>query len=213
MEANKLYNEIGEENSFLKGCNNIMNILEKAKYDSNEFFFYNTFFFHIFHKTINMDTFLLIFKEIENCYKIFTDEISIIPLLKGNQFEFQIIEHLKEKDIPESNSLEEFKKKHDIENIEINELILNVKGEKINLSKKVENMGFFESFKYFMTLQSPLLVSYKKFLIEYFENYIRMQCGTDYILRQKQIYTNIFQQIDEMSKKKGWDIYHAEIYD
>lgn len=213
MEANKLYNEIGEENSFLKGCNNIMNILEKAKYDSNEFFFYNTFFFHIFHKTINMDTFLLIFKEIENCYKIFTDEISIIPLLKGNQFEFQIIEHLKEKDIPESNSLEEFKKNYDIEKIEINELILNVKGEKINLSKKVENMGFFESFKYFMTLQSPLLVSYKKFLIEYFENYIRMQCGTDYILRQKQIYTNIFQQIDEMSKKKGWDIYHAEIYD
>ena len=213
MEANKLYNEIGEENSFLKGCNNIMNILEKAKYDSNEFFFYNIFFFRIFHKKINMDTFLLIFKEIENCYKIFTDEISIIPLLKGNQFEFQIIEHLKEKDIPESNSLEEFKKKHDIENIEINELILNVKGEKINLSKKVENMGFFESFKYFMTLQSPLLVSYKKFLIEYFENYIRMQCGTDYILRQKQIYTNIFQQIDEMSKKKGWDIYHAEIYD
>ena len=213
MEANKLYNEIGEENSFLKGCNNIMNILEKAKYDSNEFFFYNTFFFHIFHKTINMDTFLLIFKEIENCYKIFTDEISIIPLLKGNQFEFQIIEHLKEKDIPESNSLEEFKKKHDIEKIEINELILNVKGEKINLSKKVENMGFFESFKYLITLQSPLLVSYKKFLIEYFENYIRMQCGTDYILRQKQIYTNIFQQIDEMSKKKGWDIYHAEIYD
>ena len=213
MEANKLYNEIGEENSFLKGCNNIMNILEKAKYDSNEFFFYNTFFFHIFHKTINMDTFLLIFKEIENCYKIFTDEISIIPLLKGNQFEFQIIEHLKEKDIPESNSLEEFKKKHDIENIEINELILNVKGEKINLSKKVENMGFFESFKYLITLQSPLLVSYKKFLIEYFENYIRMQCGTDYILRQKQIYTNIFQQIDEMSKKKDWDIYHAEIYD
>ena len=213
MEANKLYNEIGEENSFLKGCNNIMNILEKAKYDSNEFFFYNTFFFHIFHKTINMDTFLLIFKEIENCYKIFTDEISIIPLLKGNQFEFQIIEHLKEKDIPESNSLEEFKKNYDIEKIEINELILNVKGEKINLSKKVENMGFFESFKYFMTLQSPLLVSYKKFLIEYFENYIRMQCGTDYILRQKQIYTNIFQQIDEMSKKKDWDIYHAEIYD
>ena len=213
MEANKLYNEIGEENSFLKGCNNIMNILEKAKYDSNEFFFYNTFFFHIFHKTINMDSFLLIFKEIENCYKIFTDEISIIPLLKGNQFEFQIIEHLKEKDIPESNSLEEFKKNYDIEKIEINELILNVKGEKINLSKKVENMGFFESFKYFMTLQSPLLVSYKKFLIEYFENYIRMQCGTDYILRQKQIYTNIFQQIDEMSKKKGWDIYHAEIYD
>lgn len=213
MEANKLYNEIGEENSFLKGCNNIMNILEKAKYDSNEFFFYNIFFFRIFHKKINMDTFLLIFKEIENCYKIFTDEISIIPLLKGNQFEFQIIEHLKEKDIPESNSLEEFKKKHDIENIEINELILNVKGEKINLSKKVEDMGFFESFKYLITLQSPLLVSYKKFLIEYFENYIRMQCGTDYILRQKQIYTNIFQQIDEMSKKKDWDIYHAEIYD
>ena len=58
-----------------------------------------------------MDTFLSIFKEIENCYKIFTDEISIIPLImQGNQIEFQIIEHLKEKDIPESETLEEFKK-------------------------------------------------------------------------------------------------------
>ena len=74
-------------------------------------------------------------------------------------------------------------------------------------------MGFLEGLKYFITLKNPLIVYYKKFLIEYFENYIRMQCGTDYILRQKQIYTNIFQQIDEMSKKKDWDIYHAEIYD
>ena len=214
MEANKLFNEISEENSFLKGCNNIMNILEKAKYDTNEFFFYSMFFFSIFHVKLNMDTFLLIFKEIENCYKIFTDEISIIPLLKqGDQFEFQIIEHLKEKDIPESNSLEEFRKKHDIEKIEINELILDVKGEKINLTQKVNNMGFLEGLKYFITLKNPLIVYYKKFLIEYFENYIRMQCGTDYILRQKQIYTNIFQQIDEMSKKKDWDTYHAEIYD
>ena len=212
-EANILYNEIAEENSFLKGCNNIMNILEKAKYDSNRFFFYSTIFFFIFNKRA-MDTFLSIFKEIENCYKIFTDEISIIPLImQGNQIEFQIIEHLKEKDIPESETLEEFKKKYDTENITINELILNVKGEKINLSQKVSNMSFFESLKYAILLQNPLLSSYKKFLIEYFEKYIKMQCGTDYILRQKQIYTNIFNQIDEMSKKNDWDLYHAQIYE
>lgn len=207
IEANIIYNEIAKANSFLKGCNDIMNILEKAKYDSNLFFFYSSIFFNIFSRNRTMDIFLSIFKEIENCYKIFTDEISIIPLIKqGDQIEFQIIEHLKEKDIPESETLEEFKKKYDTENIEINELILNVKGEKINLSKKVYNLGFFEYFKYALFLQDPLLVSYKKFLIEYFENYIKMQCGTDYILRQKQIYTNIFYQIDEMSKKNDWDL-------
>lgn len=74
-------------------------------------------------------------------------------------------------------------------------------------------MSFFESLKYAILLQNPLLSSYKKFLIEYFEKYIKMQCGTDYILRQKQIYTNIFNQIDEMSKKNDWDLYLAQIYE
>ena len=55
--------------------------------------------------------------------------------------------------------------------------------------------------------------AYKNFLIDYFENYIGMQCGTDYILRQRNIYKNIFEQIDEMSKKNDWDVYHAQIYE
>ena len=57
------------------------------------------------------------------------------------------------------------------------------------------------------------MMPYKNYLIDYFENYIQMQCGTDYILRQRNIYKNIFEQIDQMSKKNDWDVYHAQIYE
>ena len=150
-----------------------------------------------------------VFKKIENCYKIFTDEISMIPLIKYEELiGFRIIEHLKEKDIKEKYSLEELKKYNDFK---IKELVLYVKEEKINLSQKVLNMGFFEKFKYSLFLTDPLMAIFKKFLIEYFEKYIKMQCGTDYIIRQRKIYNNIFEQIDEMSKKDDWDIFHAQI--
>ena len=212
-EANHIFAEIAKENSFLRGCDNIMNIIEKAKYDSDLYFYYSFLFIKIFRKK-SLDTFFSIFKEIENCYKIFTDEISMIPRIKtGDQIEFDIIEHLKGKELSENDSLEEFKKNHDTENMKIKELILNVKGKKINLSEKVFNMGFLSRLKFIISFTDPLMYSYKNFLIEYFENYIKMQCGTDYILRQKKIYTNIFEHIEEMSKKNDWDVYHAQIFE
>lgn len=136
----------------------------------------------------------------------------MIPLRKTEgKIEFEIIEHLKGKDIPEKFSLEKFAKTNDTENMKIDELILNIKGQKINLSEKVSKMNFFESLKYYLFLENPLKSSYKEFLIEYFENYIKNQCGTDYILRQRDIYNNIFRKIDMMSRKNDWDVYHAQI--
>ena len=211
-ETNVLFNEIAIENSFLRGCENIINILEKAKYDSDLYFFYSFFYFSLFSNRISLESYMSYFKKVENCYKIFTDEISMIPLIEDQNFNgFEIIEHLKEKDNKKKDSWEELKKNIDLDKIKINDLILYVKGEKINLSEKVLNMSFFQKFKYGILLKDPLMVLFKSFLIHYFEKYIQMQCGTDYIIRQREIYNNIFDQIDEMSKKDDWDIFHAQI--
>ena len=212
-EANKIYTDIAKENSFLRGCDDITDIVEKARYDSHKIFFYSSIFFHFFYFNNSLDDYISIFKKIENCYKIFTDEISMIPIIKeGNKIEFDIIEHLKGEDIPKNDSLEEFKKKHNTESIKIEELILNVKGKRINFSQKFKNLSFLQSLKYIFMVTDPLMNSYKDYLIEYFENYIKMQCGTDYILRQKKIYSNIFEHIEEMSKKNDWDVFHAQVY-
>ena len=135
-----------KNNSFLRGCNNIMDIVKKAKYDSDLIFFYSFLFFRIFKPKNTLEKYISIFKRVENCYKIFTDEISMIPLIKNEQIELLIVEHLKEKDTPESDSLEEFKKSHDTESIEIKELILKVKGKTVNLNEKVSNMNFVVKF-------------------------------------------------------------------
>ena len=86
-EANNLFIEISKENSFLSGCSNIFNILEKAKYDSNLIYFYSIFYLALFIIGFynNLNTYISLFKKIENCYKIFTYEISIIPIIEENQ--------------------------------------------------------------------------------------------------------------------------------
>ena len=45
---------------------------------------------------------------------------------------------------------------------------------------------------------------FTKYLIGYFENYIKKQCCIDYIIKQKNIYENIFEEIEEMAKN-NWE--------
>ena len=51
---------------------------------------------------------------------------------------------------------------------------------------------------------------YAQYLIDYFENYIKKQCCIDYIIKQKNIYNNIFVEIEEMSKN-NWEKFHPQI--
>ena len=214
-EANNLFIEISKENSFLSGCSNIVTILEKAKYDSNLIFFYSIFLLSLlrigFYEDLN--TYISLFKKIENCYKIFTDEISIIPIIEKKQLKgFQIIEHLDKNDKNKvNNMLEKSKKKlKNYDGIKIRDLIIYNKDSSINLNEEILKMGFFKKFKYFF-FGNAKFEYFKEYLINYFEEYIKKQCCIEYIIRQKTIYNNIFEQIDEMSHKKDWDKFHIQI--
>ena len=214
-EANNLFIEISKENSFLSGCSNIVTILEKAKYDSNLIFFYSIFLLSLlrigFYEDLN--TYISLFKKIENCYKIFTDEISIIPIIEEKQSKgFQIIEHLDKDNKNEVNNMLD-KSKKELKNyngIKIRDLIIYNKDSSININEEILKMGFLKQFKYFF-FGNAKFEYFKEYLINYFEEYIKKQCCIEYIIRQKTIYNNIFEQIDEMSHKKDWDKFHIQI--
>ena len=214
-EANNLFIEISKENSFLSGCSNIVTILEKAKYDSNLIFFYSIFLLSLLRIGFyeNLNRYISLFKKIENCYKIFTDEISIIPIIEKKQLKgFQIIEHLDKNDKNKvNNMLEKSKKKlKNYDGIKIRDLIIYNKDSSININEEILKMGFLKQFKYFF-FGNAKFEYFKEYLINYFEEYIKKQCCIEYIIRQKTIYNNIFEQIDEMSRKKDWDKFHIQI--
>ena len=215
-KADRYFHKIANENSLLSSCENILDILKKAKYEANlcirneKFFLF--FLFIVLDNISRIERYISLFKKIENCYKIFTDEISIFPLTSENKkkiiFEgFEIFDHLKEKtDIQTIQSKEEKKnlllKEKDTSKIEHNKIIkIFVNGKKINEKED----------KYFLWFGDPILHYFMNYLIDFFENYIRKQCCIDYILNQKKIYTNIFEQIEEMSNNKDWDKFHIQI--
>ena len=214
-EANNLFIEISKENSFLSGCSNIVTILEKAKYDSNLIFFYSIFLLSLLRIGFyeNLNRYISLFKKIENCYKIFTDEISIIPIIEEKQSKgFQIIEHLDKDNKNEVNNMLD-KSKKELKNyngIKIRDLIIYNKDSSININEEILKMGFLKQFKYFF-FGNAKFEYFKEYLINYFEEYIKKQCCIEYIIRQKTIYNNIFEQIDEMSRKKDWDKFHIQI--
>ena len=218
-EANTLFNIISKENTFLTGCTNIFSILEKAEYDSNLAFYYHIIVMYLFilfplYKKFlfgHLSAYISIFKKIENCFKIFTDEISLLPIIEGKKCKgFKIIEHLDKKEA--NNILQKTKEESDNNSkyIEMEDLIIYHNETKIDLSQKISKMNSFVKIIY--SFGGDLKFQcFKDYLIKYFKTYIEKQCCIGYIIRQKTIYNNIFEQIDEMSKKTDWDKFHIQI--
>ena len=217
-EANNLFNIISKENTFLNGCTNIFSILEKAEYDSNLAFFYSMiimyfFNFYPFHNFFfgSLNTYISIFKNIENCFKIFTDEISLLPIIEGKKCKgFKIIEHLDKKEA--NNILQKTKEEsdNDFKSIEIEDFIIYHNETETDLSHEISKMNSFVKSLY-SYMGDLKLKCFKEYLIKYFKTYIEKQCCIGYLIRQKTIYSNIFEQIDEMSKKTDWDKFHIQI--
>lgn len=57
-ETNLAFNEISKQNSFLRGCNNINDVMKKAKYDSEKTSFYSAVFSKIFETKIPLNEYL-----------------------------------------------------------------------------------------------------------------------------------------------------------
>ena len=49
-------------------------------------------------------------------------------------------------------------------------------------------------------------------LVEHFDNHLKETFCINYVLKQKEIYDNIFGKLEEMKDKKNWDEYHPVIY-
>ena len=158
-----------------------------------------------------IERYIDLFKKIENCYKIFTDEISIYPLISEKDniliFEgFYIIDQSKKiKDI----DLEDLEKKKNIffnlnssSEIRIGKIKLSINGE---IFRENYNMSFID-----VLFGDQVINFFAKNLIAYLENYIKKQYCIDYIIKQKNIYKNIFDEIEEMSKN-NWEKFHPQI--
>ena len=48
--------------------------------------------------------------------------------------------------------------------------------------------------------------------MEHFDNHLKETFCINYVLKQKEIYDNIFKKLEEMKNKKNWDEYHPVIY-
>ena len=209
LKANKNLNQIAKENSLLSGCTNIIEILSKAKTEAKLSIYYENFIFFFMFIFLNeigkIERYINLFQKIESCYKIFTDEIEIFPIITQKNkkliFEgFDIIDHsTTNKDF----NLKELEEKKNIFFNSDSEIVF---GEmKISINGKIE-----KKYEKNFIFGESLLNFYAQYLIKYFENYIKKQCCIDYIIKQKNIYSNIFEEIEEMSKN-NWEKFHPQI--
>ena len=227
-EACKYFKNISSENSLLSGISNITEILEQAKFEFKKTIFYEILFLSLFSlsEKNKINKFISFFKKIEHCYKIYTNEIVIVPLINKNENEiefrgFQIWDHINDNNKEKINLVNEMKKQLlELENFNN----LKIKESKLHINDKIYDFNpckeeYFQYFQYLNNLFYyafvPILgiIKYRVFgeyISEYFENYIKKQCCIDYITIQRDIYLNIFNQIEEMSNKNDWDKFHLK---
>lgn len=224
-QINILFKEISEENSLLSGIGNIQNILEKAKYDASKCIFFSIYFSLLTSDKKKCMNIISLFKKIEYCYKIFTNEISIVPIILSNKNEiifkgFEILEHINENDKEKVKLIEEKKKQLlEIEKCEK----LKIEGFNLKINEKTYDITKYTSkkytYEYFLfkfglilsAISNNYITSFGSIITDYFENYIKRQYCIDYVLIQKKIYSNIFDNIKEMSYKNDWHKFHFQI--
>ena len=215
-KVNIIIKELSMKNSFLSSIRNINDIKAKAEQeykidlckfllegylglltnenDSNQEFF--------------VSDFIDLFRNLSNNYKIFTDEIILIPEFEKGKKKIKdfIIKYSPENfDKKIANNHEKKETMEEFRNITIKPDDIFINGESIykNLSFKSLIVGFLVD-KY------SCYIYFSEKIKLYFEQYLRDTCCIKYILRQKEIYLNIFQEMEEMQKKVDWDVFKAK---
>ena len=205
-EIKKIYKKLSEENSFLSNIVSIDSIIANAHFN-NEIFrikttlMYSMLFLFIFHKK-KISEYIYVFKKIEHNYKIYTDEIMLKPIINFGENNktfkgFDIVKFYDENDQSKKEIKDNLKLLEESpDSIEVN------KGFYINnkFYKEIAPFyGFFES-------------SFYNIIIDYFDKYLRETCCIEYVCKQKEIYVNIFKQLEKMSKKNDWDKFHPLVF-
>ena len=140
--------------------------------------------------------YIYIFRKLEHNYKIYTDKIMLEPILdlqkqKLTGFKFVSVEDEDDKTKKYiKDSLEFLEKSPDFFECK-NELIIN--------NHSYNNLMLFSG-------------SFYNIVSDYFDDYLNQTLGIDYVLKQKEIYDNIFKQLEKMSKKNDWNEFHPIIF-
>jgi len=152
--------------------------------------FLSYFFIFLIFKENKISEYVYIFKKIANNYKIYTDEIMLKPFFNFNNKKFlgfYIVSSENEQNKKEiKDTLNSIKKNSD--SIEVNnEIFINDK-----LYKNISLKKFYDV------------------VVEYFDNYLKKTYCIEYVCKQKEIYDNIFKQLEKMSKKNDWSKFHPQ---
>ena len=216
-QVNLIFKELANRNSFLGSIRSIEDIREKANRECQiDLFKYilagyinllypdNDYGFKVEHIAFE---YLKLFKTVAYNYKIFTDEIILVPQLEEGKNvikDFQV-EYYSKNDNKENCINYE---KYNISNMKIDPEDITINGESIykDLSLKSLLIGIIAD-------NYSSYIHFTDKIKQYFEKYLKDTCCIKYILRQKELYLNIFKGLEEKAQKKDWDVFKEEIFD
>ena len=201
----EIYKQLSKENTFFSNIENFDSIIANAHFN-NELFRYfhlllfHTFFFVFYSKNRDISEYVYVFKKIQHNYKIYTDEIMLKPIINsvGNNktlIGFDIVKYYKEND----QSKKEIK--DNLKLIEETPVSIDFNNRFFINNQLYENIAVYGGF--FKT-------SFYNVVVDYFDIYLKETCCIDYVCKQKEIYDNIFNQLEKMINKNDWDKFHPQ---
>jgi len=204
-EIKDIYKQLSNQNTFFSNIENFDSIIANAHFN-NELFRYfhsllfHTFFFVFYFKNWDISEYVYVFKKIQHNYKIYTDEIMLKPIINsvGNNktlIGFDIVKYYKEND----QSKKEIK--DNLKLIEETPVSIDFNNRFFINNQLYENIAVYGGF--FKT-------SFYNVVVDYFDIYLKETCCIDYVCKQKEIYDNIFNQLEKMINKNDWDKFHPQ---
>ena len=194
-----IYQKLSEQNSFFSNVQSFDSIIANAHFHNRMFMakykLFDVLLIWYFWRNREISEYIHIFKKISQNYKIYTDEIMLKPIMNDED-----VKTLKRFDIVKKSD-ETDKSKKDI-NSNIN--LLEKSENKIKVCLNIKN-NLYENITPFPCLLGR---SFYGLLVDYFDEYIKETCCINYVLKQKEIYDNIFNQLKKMIDKNNWSEFH-----
>ena len=169
-------------------------------YSDTLIYYYFKYFFIFYSKNSDISEYIYVFKKIQHNYKIYTDELMLKPIINSVEnnktlIGFNIVKYYQEND----QSKKEIK--DNLKLIEETPVSIDV------------NNGFFINNKFYGNIAvygGFFKTSFYNVVVDYFDIYLKETCCIDYVCKQKEIYENIFNQLEKMINKNDWDKFHPQ---
>ena len=202
-DIKQIYKDISEQNSFFSNVQSFDSIIANAHFHNRMFKIkyklFDVLLIWYFWRKPEISEYIHIFKKIEQNYKIYTDEIMLKPIMNDED-----VKTFEKFDIVKISDETDKSKKEINDNINLLEKSENKIKVCLNIKGKL-----YEDIVPFPTVFE--LYSFYELLVDYFDEYIKETCCINSVLKQKEIYDNIFKQLENMSNKNVWGEFHPTI--